>query len=140
MGNVYREYVSPALTATTAQVIIGPIPIGHLEKVSIIQQNHNATVTITSAVISVAMDASGTGTPSNWQNLNTAAYPYAETVATAAIAAMGSAAYFENLFQWMRITLNASQTMIAGSYRIQVGGRTRGPGIGRKGSFTKGDF
>ena len=123
MSNVFGFLRAPAVTATTANTVVGIVDISKYDYLALAFKNRHATVTVTTNLVEVAFDSPGTDSPSNWMALNTAVYPYPNTAAVSSISVVGSEAAFLNPYKWMRLSYNASTTMIANLYEWQWCGK-----------------
>lgn len=126
-----RDYsIIHAVTTSLSFVV----DISNFEKFAAHVQCKGAAAGVIHVQMDVANDPTSGTTPSNWIAINTAAYPYPSTIATAAIGAMGSQSFFENMYRWMKVTLTTCATCSIGQVVFRITGQTgerssKGPGF-----------
>lgn len=125
-----REF-SIAHTVTTSLSYV--VDIQNFDRFNVNVQTKGAAAGVIHVQLDVSTDPTSGSTPSNWIAINTAAYPYPSTVATATISPMGSASHFENTYKWLKITLTTCATAAIGQVVAKLTGQTsirssNGPG------------
>lgn len=118
--------VSGITTASTAQVLIGPVDISDYETLSFGFQNQQTAAIIHAIHMQVAYDpnsnASGASGAPNWTDIATAVVPWPSSIAASAIVVTGP---LTNAYRWIRI-LGGTTATEATDRRIKfwVGGHT----------------
>lgn len=126
-----REFtITHGVTTSLSYVV----DISNFDKFAVNVQCKGAAAGVIHVQLDVSTDPTSGATPSNWIAINTAAYPYPSTIATAAIGAMGSQAYFDNMYRWLKVTLTTCATAAIGQVVAKLTGQTNvrtsnGPGF-----------